>query len=74
MSATLATANAILKEDYLGPLRSALNTSTPVLTRLDKNSRDIVGKEAWIPVELELNQGGGARAESAVLPAPGKGT
>lgn len=69
---TLALANAILKEDYLGPIRSQLNVSTPVLQRLVKNTRDIVGKEAWIPLEMSLNQGSGARAESAVLPSAGR--
>lgn len=69
----LANANAILKDDYLGPLRTALNTSTPLLTRLDKNSRDIAGRQAWIPVEMALNQGAGARAENAVLPLAGQG-
>jgi hypothetical protein len=68
----LAAANAILKEDYLGPLRNALNVSTPVLSRLEKNERDIVGKEAWIPIQMGLNQGAGARAENAVLPSAGE--
>lgn len=71
---TIATANAILKEDYLGPLRTTLNTVTPVFQRLDKNTRDIVGKEAWIPLEMALNQGAGARAELAVLPTAGRTT
>lgn len=68
--ATLAIANAILKEDYLGPLRKILNTATPVFSRLAKNTRDIVGKEAWIPVEMELTQGAGARGENETLPTP----
>ncbi|NIQ83149.1 MAG: hypothetical protein GTN93_34800, partial [Anaerolineae bacterium] len=63
----------ILKEDYLGPLRSALNTSTPLFSRLEKNERDIAGKEAWIPIEMELNQGTGARGENEVLPVAGAG-
>ena len=71
--ALLATANAILKEDYLGPLRTQLNTATPVLSRLDKNTRDIVGLEAWIPVEMALSQAAGARGENEVLPTASKG-
>lgn len=71
---TLTVANAILKEDYLGPLRTAINSATPVLTRLVKNTRDIAGKEAWIPVEMELSQAAGARAENDTLPTPGTGT
>lgn len=71
--ATLATANAILKEDYLGPLRTLLNTSTPVLDRLVKNTRDIAGRQAWIPLETALSQASGARLENAVLPVADKG-
>jgi len=71
---TLTVANAILKEDYLGPLRTAINSSTPVLTRLVKNTRDIAGKEAWIPVEMALSQSGGARGENETLPTPQTGT
>lgn len=69
---TLALANAILKEDYFGPVRDQINVSTPVYTRLNKNTRDIVGKEAWIPLRVGLNQGGGARAELANLPVAGR--
>lgn len=72
--ASMSQADAILKEDYLGPLRSALNVSTPILDRLVKNTRDIVGREAWIPVEMGLSQSGGARSETGVLPAAGQGS
>lgn len=71
--ATLAIANAILKDDYLGPLRSALNVATPIYDRVTKNSRDIVGRQAWIPVEMALSQAAGARAENAQLPDSDKG-
>lgn len=73
MGASMSTADAILKEDYLGPLRSALNVATPILDSLVKNSRDIVGREAWIPVEMGLSQSGGARSETGILPAAGQG-
>jgi hypothetical protein len=74
MGADMSVADAILKEDYLGPLRTALNVATPVLDRLVKNTRDIAGREAWIPVEMALSQGGGARSETGVLPVAGAGS
>jgi hypothetical protein len=70
----LSIANAILKEDYLGPLREQLNFATPVLDRLEKNTRDIVGLEAWIPTVMRLSQAAGARAEDTQLPASSRGT
>ena len=70
----LSAADAVLKYDYIGPLREQLNTSTPLLKRLVKNTRDIFGKSAVIPVELGLANGAGARGENAVLPTPLTGT
>ena len=65
----LSVLSAILKEDYLGPLRSVLNVATPVLSRLVKNTKDIKGSEAVIPIRFRNQQGIGARAEKGVLPA-----
>lgn len=64
----LSIVDAILKEDYLGPIREEVNLATPVLPRIETNSRDIVGREAVIPFRMELPQGAGARAEKAILP------
>lgn len=64
----LAVANALLKDDYKGPIRSAVNTATPLWDRLVKNTEDIAGRAAVIPIEMALDQGAGARKERAVLP------
>lgn len=68
----LAAASALLKEFYLGPLRNQLNVATPILSRLVKNTKDIEGKYAVIPLKMRLPQGVGARAELAILPGPRK--
>ena len=53
----LSVADAVLKYDYIGPLREQLNTSALLLKRLVKNTRDIFGKSAVIPIELGLANG-----------------
>jgi len=68
MGATLSSADAILKEMYLGPLREEINTETLLLNRLVKNSKDIVGREAWIPVRMANTHASGPRTEGAILP------
>src|SRR3990167_8843367 len=69
----LSVFDAILKEDYLGPIRSHINIANPLLKRLDSNSKDISGRKAIIPMEFGFNQGVGARKEKAILPSAGEG-
>lgn len=69
---TLNTFNAILKEDYLGPIRDQLNNSTILLKRLQRNEEDVGGKVAVVPLLTGRNAGVGARREGDVLPQPGQ--
>src|SRR3990167_3238513 len=69
----LSVFDAILKDDYLGPLVSRINIAHLLLKRLDVNTKDIAGRKAIIPMEFGFNQGVGARKEKAILPAAGEG-
>ena len=72
MGADLASFNAILKEDYLDPIRDVLNSKTLLLHRLQRNSEDIRGLEAYIPLNKSRNEGVGSRAENGTLPTAGQ--
>lgn len=73
MGATLTTFDSILKEVFLGPLQSALNSKTVLNVRIKKNMKDIEGdlNNAIIPIHKSRNHGIGSRAEDAELPAAG---
>lgn len=73
MSITGSTLSAIqdaLKRFYIGPIRSQLNNSTVLLSRLQRNQEDVSGDTltAYVPLDHERNQGVGARADGGVLP------
>lgn len=71
MSLTLETANDVLKLDYKGPLRDQLNHTTFLLSQIESNSDDIVGKHAVVPIHTSRTSGVGARAEGGTLPTAG---
>ena len=71
MSLTLETANDVLKLDYKGPLRDQLNNTTFLLSQIESNSDDIVGKHAVVPIHTSRTSGVGARAEGGTLPTAG---
>ena len=68
---TLSTFDAILKTQYLGPIREQLNSSSVLYSRLEKNEDSVVGKNFTIPLHYGRNEGVGARAEGGTLPAAG---
>ena len=68
----LAFFNAILKEDYLGPIREQLNNSTVLLKRLKRNEEDVGGRIAYVPLHTGRNSGVGARADGGALPVAGR--
>ena len=70
----LAFFNAILKEDYLEPIREQLNNSTILLKRLKRNEEDVGGRTAYVPLHTGRNSGVGARADGGALPAAGRQT
>lgn len=68
---TLSTFDAILKTQYLGPIREQLNSSSVLYSRLEKNEDSVVGKNFTIPLHYGRNEGVGARAEGGALPDAG---
>ena len=68
---TLSTFDAILKTQYLGPIREQLNSSSVLYSRLEKNEDSVVGKNFTIPLHYGRNEGVGARAEGGTLPSAG---
>jgi len=71
MAFDLAAANAVLKEDYIGPVREQLNNDNPVIKELVKNKQEATGKRFYVPLHHGRNNGVGYRAEGAQLPAAG---
>ena len=68
---TLSTFDAILKTQYLGPIREQLNNSSVLYSRLEKNEDSVVGKNFTIPLHYGRNEGVGARGEGGKLPEAG---
>jgi hypothetical protein len=71
MAFDLAAANAVLKEDYLGPVREQLNNDNPVINKLVQNKQEATGKRFFVPLHYGRNNGIGYRAEGAALPTAG---
>lgn len=71
MATTLTTFDAILKNQYLGPIREQLNNSCVLYSRLEKNEDSVVGKNFTIPLHYGRNEGVGARGEGGALPTAG---
>lgn len=67
---TLATADQVLKEDYLPGIREQLNNDT-FCAFAEKNSEDITGRRAVLATHVSRNSGTGSRAEGGALPVAG---
>lgn len=65
-------ASNVLKQFYLGPIRSQLNSKTLLMHRLAKRSDVVEGLEWVIPVHTGRNVGVMARPEMATLGASGR--
>jgi hypothetical protein len=72
MPANLASFDAILKNDYLGPVREQLNNATELLRRIGTDYESVVGKNFTIPMHYGRNEGVGARSDGALLMAAGQ--
>lgn len=70
---TLTTADAILKDLYVGPIVEQLNQKTYMLDRVqrDVDSLDHTGRRAIIPVHSGRNRGRGSRGDGGTLPSAG---
>lgn len=71
MPTTLTTADKALKEFYLPGAREQLNNDIPLLTQVEKNSKDIEGRRAVLAPHTSRNSGVGARADGGTLPTAG---
>lgn len=71
MPLTLSAADAVLKEDYKGPVVSLLNNGNVMLAQVERNSEDLVGRRWVAPLHVGRNSGVGARAENGTLPTAG---
>lgn len=71
MGATLSVLDAILKNQYIGPLREQVNYDVVLLDLLDKDQDSVVGKNFTIPLHVGGNEGFASVAEGGTLPIAG---
>lgn len=73
---TLAAADAILKDLYVGPIVEQLNYKTYMLDQIqrDVDSVDHTGRRAIVPIHTGRNRGRGSRGDNATLPVAGMQT
>lgn len=71
---TLSTADAILKDLYVGPIVEQLNQKTYMLDQIgrDADHIDHTGRRAVVPVHSGRNRGRGSIADGGTLPVAGK--
>lgn len=70
----LTTADAILKDLYVGPVVEQLNYKSYLIDQIERQSEFTVdhhGRKAIVPVHKSRNRGRGSRADSGVLPTAG---
>lgn len=74
MAQTLANADAIMKDDYVGPIIEELNNRTYLVDQLERDSDHIdhTGRRAVIPVHKNRNRGRGSTADAGQLPVAGQ--
>lgn len=70
---TLAAADAILKDDYVGPVVEQLNQKTYMLDQIERDSDHIdhTGRRVIFPVHTSRNRGRGGRSDGGTLPNAG---
>jgi hypothetical protein len=66
---TTTTADAILKDNYIGPVETIINESHPLLNETEQDQTKFTGKRVVFPVKVARNNGAGARNTS--LPTAG---
>jgi hypothetical protein len=72
MALTLSTADAALKELYLGKLRLQLNDDvSPTLTQLERTSENVEGRRVVLSVHYGRNASFGSAGEGDPLPVAG---
>lgn len=71
MAQTLSNFDAALKIDYLPVIREQLNNDTYLLTKVQRNERDVSGKQWQMTSHYKRNSGVGAGSETG-LPTAGQ--
>lgn len=73
---TLAAADSILKDYYVGPIVEQLNKKTYLLDQIERDSEhvDYTGRRAIIPLHTNRNRGRGSRTDGGTLPGAGTQT
>lgn len=71
MSATLTTADSILKEFYLPGVQEQLNNMHVLLKMVESSGRNVEGRRAVIATHVSRNAGVGGAAEGGTLPTAG---
>lgn len=73
---TLSTADAILKDLYVGPVVEQINQKTYVLDKVERDSDHIdhTGRRAIVPLHTNRNRGRGSRGDNSNLPQAGSQT
>lgn len=71
---TLALADAILKDLYVGPIVETLNQKTYLLDQIERDVDhiDFGGRQAKVPVRTGRNVGRGSRSDNSDLPVAGR--
>lgn len=69
--ATTTTIDAILKDDYLGPMRESITEANVLWNQFQQNAEDVYGRKAIIPIHRGRNAGTGSYVEGGTLPAAG---
>lgn len=70
----LTTADAILKDLYVGPVVEQLNYKSYMIDQIERQSEftvDHYGRKAIVPVHKSRNRGRGSRGDGGVLPTAG---
>jgi hypothetical protein len=70
---TLAGADAILKDLYVGPVVEQINNKTYMIDQIERDSESIdhTGRRAVIPLHTNRNRGRGSRGDGGTLPGAG---
>lgn len=71
---TLANADAILKDLYVGPIVEQLNYKTYMLDQIERDSDHIdhTGRRAIVPLHTTRNRGRGSRGSNSNMPVAGR--
>lgn len=74
MTQTLATADAILKDLYEGPIEEQINQKTFLLDEIERDSDkvDYTGRRAIVPLHTGRNQGRKSTTDGGTLPVAGQ--